>query len=214
MALPHRPQDPGAASVAIVDVDGLLLDTDATGFGSWGENPVSVFRERLDAIECDPRICAVIIRINSPGGSVTATDIMWRDLIAFKKRSCRPVVACLMDVAAGGGYYLATAADSIIAHPTSVTGGIGCILNVYNLQDLMAQFNILGTPVKAGPNIDLGSPIKELSAENASCCKIWRTNFMSGFVAWCVRAGRRSMPSSNRHSMAGCSRPGKPRICT
>ncbi len=189
MALPHRPQDPGAASVAIVDVDGLLLDTDATGFGSWGENPVSVFRERLDAIECDPRICAVIIRINSPGGSVTATDIMWRNLIAFKKRSCRPVVACLMDVAAGGGYYLATAADSIIAHPTSVTGGIGCILNVYNLQDLMAQFNILGTPVKAGPNIDLGSPIKELSAEKRKLLQDMADEFHERFRS-VVRQGR------------------------
>ena len=117
--LPHRRYDPRAATVAIVDVDGLLLNNDATGLGSWGENPVSVFRERLDAIECDPHVCAVVIRINTPGGSVTATDIMWRDLTAFKKRTCVPVVACLMDVAAGGGYYLATAADSIVAHPTT-----------------------------------------------------------------------------------------------
>lgn len=179
--LPHGPQDPRAPTVAIVDVDGLLLNTDATGFGSWGENPVSVFRERLDAIQCDPRICAVIIRINTPGGSVTATDIMWRDLIAFKKRTCLPVIACLMDVAAGGGYYLATAADSIVAHPTTVTGGIGCILNVYNLQDMMAQFNILGTPIKAGTNIDLGSPIKELSADKRKLLQDMADEFHSRF---------------------------------
>ena len=85
---------------------------------------------------------------------MTATDIMWRDFTAFKKRTCVPVIACLMDVAAGGGYYLATAADSIVAHPTSVTGGIGCILNVYNLEDLMAQFNILGGANQSGANID------------------------------------------------------------
>jgi protease IV len=165
MSLPYRPFNPRAASVAIVDVDGLLLNADATGLGSWGENPVSAFRERLDAIECNPRVCAVVVRINTPGGSVTATDIMWRDLMAFKKRTSLPVVGCLMDVAAGGGYYLATGCDSIVAHPTTVTGGIGCILNVYNLQDMMAQFNILGAPIKAGPNIDLGSPIKALSDE-------------------------------------------------
>jgi protease IV len=163
--LPHRRFDPRAARVAIVDVDGLLLNNDATGFGSWGENPVSLFRERLDAIESDPRVCAVVVRINTPGGSVTATDIMWRDLTAFKKRTCLPIIACLMDTAAGGGYYLATGADTIIAHPTTVTGGIGCILNVYNLEDLMAQFNILGVPIKAGANIDIGSPIKQLSEE-------------------------------------------------
>src|SRR5215207_10656217 len=65
--LPHRPLDPNAAKIAIVDVDGLLLNNDATGLGSWGENPVSSFRERLDAIECDPCVRAVVVRINTPG---------------------------------------------------------------------------------------------------------------------------------------------------
>jgi len=160
--LPHRPHFPRACLVAVVDVDGILLDSDATGLGSLGENPVAIFRERLDAIEHNPRVRAVVLRIHSPGGSVTATDIMWRDLAAFKARTCLPVVACLMDVAAGGGYYLATGADCIVAHPTTVTGAIGCILNVYNLQDLMAQFNIIGVPIKSGKNVDLGSPVKAI----------------------------------------------------
>jgi protease IV len=163
--LPHRPHFPRACRVAVVDVDGVLLDSDATGFGSMGENPVAIFRERLDAIEHDHRVRAVVLRIHTPGGSVTATDIMWRDLQAFKSRTCLPVVACLMDVAAGGGYYLATGADCIIAHPTTVTGGIGCILNIYNLQDLMAQFNIVGIPIKSGKNVDLGTPVKAIDAE-------------------------------------------------
>jgi protease-4 len=160
--LPNRPHFPRACLVAVVDVDGLLLDSDATGLGSLGENPVAIFRERLDAIEHNRRVRAVVLRIHSPGGSVTATDIMWRDLAAFKARTHLPVVACLMDVAAGGGYYLATGADCIVAHPTSVTGAIGCILNVYNLQDLMAQFNIIGVPIKSGKNVDLGSPVKAI----------------------------------------------------
>ncbi len=179
--LPHRNFDPNAAIVAVVDVDGLLLNSDATGLGSWGENPVSAFRERLDAIECDHRVRAVVVRINSPGGSVTATDIMWRDLMAFKQRTCLPVVACMMDVSAGGGYYLATATDSIVAHPTSVTGGIGCILNVYNLEDLMAQFNILGVPIKSGANIDLGSPIKVLTDEKRKLLQDMADEFHARF---------------------------------
>ncbi len=160
--LPNRPHFPRACLVAVVDVDGILLDSDATGLGSLGENPVAIFRERLDAIEHNHRVRAVVLRIHSPGGSVTATDIMWRDLAAFKARTCLPVVACLMDVAAGGGYYLATGADCIVAHPTTVTGAIGCILNVYNLQDMMAQFNIIGVPIKSGKNVDLGSPVKAM----------------------------------------------------
>lgn len=162
--LPHRWHHL-ACGVAVMDVDGLLVNSNSSGLGSWGENPVSVFRERLDAIEKDKRIKAIVLRINSPGGSVTASDIMLRDLLAFKARTGLPVIACLLDTAAGGAYYLATGADCVVAHPTTVTGAIGCVLNLYNLQDLMAQFNIVGVPVKAGGNIDLGSPVKAMSEE-------------------------------------------------
>jgi protease-4 len=147
--------------VAIVDVDGLLLNTDLTGSYSLGENPVALFRERLDAISCDPCIRAVVLRINSPGGGVAATDTMWRDLQAFRARTHLPVVACLLDLGTGGAYYLATAADLILAQPTTITGGIGVIFNVYNLADVMSgsQVSSVAQPIKAGQNIDVGSPV-------------------------------------------------------
>jgi protease-4 len=145
--------------IAVVDVDGLLLNVDMTGLYSLGENPVSVFREKLDAIAADPCVRAVVVRINSPGGGVTATDIMWRELFAFRARTHRPVVACLMDLGAGGAYYLATATDQIVAHPTSITGGIGVILNRYNLSGPMGYFSLHALPIKAGKNIDLGNEI-------------------------------------------------------
>src|SRR6516225_3005237 len=143
--------------IAVVDVDGLLLNMDMTGMYSLGENPVSVFREKLEAIAADPCVCAVVVRINSPGGGVTATDIMWRDLQAFRAKTNLPVVACIMDLGCGGAYYLATASDLIVAHPTSVTGGIGVILNLYNLQDTLNLFSIVSQSIKAGKNIDMGS---------------------------------------------------------
>jgi protease-4 len=120
---------------------------------------VSVFREKLDAISKDPSVCAVVLRINSPGGGVTASDIMAREMCAFRERTHRPVVACLMDVAAGGAYYLASGADRIIAHPTSITGGIGVILNRYNLNGPMGYFSLQALPIKAGKHIDLGNEI-------------------------------------------------------
>ncbi len=145
--------------IAVVDVDGLLLNMDMTGLYSVGENPVSIFREKLDAIAADPSLCAVVVRINSPGGGVTATDIMWRDLSAFRAKTHRPVVACLMDLGAGGAYYLATASDAIVAHPTSITGGIGVILNRYNLNGPMGYFSLQALPIKSGKHIDLGNEI-------------------------------------------------------
>jgi protease-4 len=147
------------AKVAVVDVDGLLLNMDMTGMYSLGENPVSLFREKLDAIAADPCVAAVVVRINSPGGGVTATDMMWRDLQAFRTNTRRPVVACLMDVGAGGAYYLATASDAIVAHPTTVTGGMGVILNRYNLSGAIGYFSMQALPIKSGKHIDLGNEV-------------------------------------------------------
>lgn len=151
--------------IAVVDVDGLLLNTDFTGPYSTGENPVAAFREKLDAAAADPAVAAIVLRINSPGGGVTASDILWRDLCAFKTQTRKPVVACLLDLGCGGAYYLATAADVIVAHPTTVTGGVGVILNLYNLDAAMAYFNVFAQQIKAGPNITMGNQVEKVPPE-------------------------------------------------
>ena len=153
------------AHVAVVDVDGVIVNRNMTGLGSMGENPIALFREKLDRIAKDDRVRAVILRINSPGGGVTASDIMRRDLVRFRQQTELPVVACVMDTGAGGAYYVATACDAIVAHPTSVIGGVGVILNLYNIEDTMAQFNILSNPIRSGPQIDAGSPTRSLREE-------------------------------------------------
>ena len=122
--------------------------------------------EKVAAVERDARVAAVVVRINSPGGGVAASQTMRHELESFRQRTGLPVVACLMDVGAGGAYYVATASDVIYAQPGTVTGGIGVIFNAYNLQDMMAQFNIVGQMVKSGENIDVGTPIKRLSPES------------------------------------------------
>ena len=151
--------------IAIVDVDGLLLNRNIGGLGSMGENPVALFREKLAAVAADSSVTGMVLRINSPGGGVTASDIMARDLQAFRMQQGIPVVACLMDVAAGGGYLLASGAELIVAHPTSLVGGLGVILNSYNLEETMAQFNVIARPIKSGDLIDAASPIRPLEPE-------------------------------------------------
>ncbi len=153
-----------ACKVAIIDVDGMLLNRNFKGTESMGENPVALFHEKLSAASRDPQIRAVVLRINSPGGSVTASDLMRRDLMQFKQMTCKPVVASILDVGAGGAYYIATASDVILAHPTSIVGGVGVIINIYHLEDLMEQQNIEATPIRSGDQIDTGSPIHQLSA--------------------------------------------------
>lgn len=154
------------ARIALVEVDGLLVNSNLTGSFVSSENPVAAFHEKLSAVEKDSRVAAVVVRINSPGGGVAASQMMRHELESFRQRTGVPVVACLMDVGAGGAYYLATACDVIYAQPGTVTGGIGVIFNAYNLQDTLAQWNIIGQAVKAGDNIDLGSPVRGLNEDS------------------------------------------------
>ncbi len=151
--------------IALIDVDGLLVNQTITGPIFVGENPVAAFQEKLEATRADADVCAVVVRINSPGGGVTACDVMRHLLERYRQATGRPVIVCLVDVGAGGAYYLATAADAIVAHPTSLTGGIGVIWNSYNMRDLMAQFNVLPQTVKAGANIDMGSVNQAIPVE-------------------------------------------------
>lgn len=185
-----------AGKIALVDVDGVMVNANLTGPYSAAENPVALFREKLDAVAADSRICAVVLRINSPGGGVTATDIMWREVQQFRQRTGRPVVACLMDVGTGGAYYLATAADVIYAHPTTVTGGIGVILNLYNMQDAMGQFNVLSQSVKSGENIDMGTLSHQLTPEQRAWFQGMTGEFHRRFER-IVRQSRARVPADN-----------------
>jgi protease-4 len=180
--------------VAIVDVDGLILNAPFVGPLSLGENPVAVFREKLDTIEADPCVRAVVLRVHSPGGGVAACLAMRQDLERFRSRTQRPVVACLLDRATGGAYYLATAADQVIATPATITGGIGVILNLFNLRDLMAQFNIIPQPIKSGENIDLGSSARALKPEEKELLQTMADEFHHRVIDDITRARPRVDP--------------------
>ena len=136
--------------IALVDVDGVLLNQNYGSLYAVGDNPLASFRDKLDAAARDPQVVAVLLRINSPGGSVTACDVMAEELRRFKAETRKPVVACLMDLATSGAYLVAAEADRIVAHPTGLTGGLGVLFNHYNLQDAMAQLNVTADPVKVG----------------------------------------------------------------
>ena len=143
--------------IALVDVDGVLLNQNYGSLYAVGDNPLASFRDKLDAAARDPGVAAVVLRINSPGGSVTTCDVMAEELRRFKAETRKPVVACLMDLATSGAYFVAVESDRIVAHPTAMTGGLGAVFNHYNLQDAMAQLNLVADPVKSGARIDMGT---------------------------------------------------------
>ncbi|MCR9293690.1 MAG: S49 family peptidase [bacterium] len=180
--------------VAVVDVDGLLFNKNISGIGSMGENPVALFREKLDTLAQNESVAAIVLRINSPGGGVTAADVMTRDMLELKNRRGIPVVACLMDVGAGGGYYLATAADHVVAHPTSLVGGIGVILNIYFLQD-MSTFSVESKPVTAGDKINMATPERAMQPQERELLQSIADDFHQRFIQR-VRASRAISPAS------------------
>ncbi len=153
--------------IAIIDVDGILLNTNYTGPYATGDNPIDIFREKLDAARA-PNITAVVLRINSPGGSVTASEVMYSELMRFRAETGKPVVASLLDLTTGGAYYLATACDQIVAHPTTVVGGIGVVLNLYNFQGTLnlAKVENLSIKSKNSPKIDLDYRIGVLNEDD------------------------------------------------
>jgi protease-4 len=191
-----------AARVAIIDVDGLILNTPFVGPMSVGENPVALFREKLDAAAADPCVKAVVLRVNSHGGGVAASITMRRDLERFKARTGKPVVACLLDTATGGAYYLASAADQVVATPATVTGGIGVILNLFNLQDLMAQFNVIPQPIKAGELTDIGSSARPLQPEEKKILQAMADEFYAHLTAD-IRRTRTAVKAGDKTTFDG-----------
>jgi protease-4 len=137
-------------------------------FGSQvtiGDNPLAAFRDKLEAAARDPQVASVVLRINSPGGSVTTCDIMAEELRKFRAETNKPVVACLMDLATSGAYFVAVQSDRIVAHPTTLTGGLGVVFNHFNLQDAMMDLNLRADSVKSGAKIDMGTVTLPLDDE-------------------------------------------------
>lgn len=150
--------------IVLLDIDGLLRNQRSeTLFGAGGENPVSMLKEKLDKAADDDRVRAVVLRINSPGGTVTSSDLMYTEVRRFRERSGKPVIASMMDVCASGGYYIACAADRIYAHPTSVTGSIGVIMIAPDVSGTMAKLGIQANVIKSGALKDSGSPLREMT---------------------------------------------------
>lgn len=156
--------EPGAAegTVAMIDVRGLIADVRMPGLLASSPSPVDQLVARLDAAAKDPGVRAVILRINSPGGTVTGSDIMFREVRRFSEISTKPVVASLGEVAASGGYYLACSADRIVAQPTSITGSIGVIIPTINFSEGLNRIGIRSRDVVSGPNKDLASPFEPI----------------------------------------------------
>jgi protease-4 len=157
----------GEKKILLVDIAGVISEKkESTGLGlAQKSSLIDRIKEELQKAEDDNAIVGAIIRINSPGGSVTATDIIHHELTAYKKESKVRMLACLTGVATSGAYYIASAADEIIAHPTAITGGIGVIAMKFTVEKLLSKIGIEDETIKSGDKKDLWTPFRPSTPE-------------------------------------------------
>ena len=192
----------GAGKVLLMDLSGVISEEPLVSLGAQAPR-VSLLarvREELKKAEDDDRIQALVVRINSPGGTATASDILYRELSAFKARKKIPVVAAIMDVGASGGYYVALAADTIVAHPTTVTGSIGVVMLTLNAEGLLQKVGVAPLAIKSGAKKDMGSPFRALSDEERQIFQGVIDDLYGRFVS--LIAKERRMPEDKVRAFA------------
>lgn len=155
----------GSAKLLLMDITGFISEKERSGALRERPSMVAEVKEALRKAEKDRDVAGVILRINSPGGTVTASDIILHELLAFKARRKVPIYACIMGIGTSGGYYIATAADEISAHPTAITGSIGVIVMRFNVEGLMGKIGVSEKTVKSGEKKDLFSPFRPATPE-------------------------------------------------
>lgn len=151
----------GKDKIAVIFAEGDIID----GKGMDGQVGSDTYRNLIRKIRYDDQVKAIVLRVNSPGGSSLASEVIWREL-SLARKAGKPIVVSMGDVAASGGYYISCAADKIFAQPNTITGSIGVFSMIPNMQDFFKnKLGITFDGVETGPYADALTVSKPLSAE-------------------------------------------------
>jgi len=140
--------------IAIISLEGVIYGGEETGF-----------IKQIEKATGDDKVKAVVLRINSPGGTVSGSDYYHHKLLEFKKKRNLPIVVSMGTMATSGGYYLAVTGDEIFAEHSTLTGSIGVIMPNYDLSELCEKIGVKSAPITSGPLKELGSVTRKLTAE-------------------------------------------------
>jgi protease-4 len=155
----------GENKVALITVEGIIVDKEAGGlFGATGEGLVKRIKDQLEKAKKDEHVKAVLLDVNSPGGTVSASDQIYYHLRKFADEAKKPLVVHQGALAASGGYYISAAGDRIFCEHSTITGSIGVILGGLNLHEFLKDLGIKDVTITSGPNKDLlssTSPVRE-----------------------------------------------------
>ena len=190
--------------IVIIPVDGMLSNAESGPMFGAKENPVSLFAEKLNKARDDDNVKAVVLRINSPGGTVAASEIMYRQVMAFRK--ARPdvhVVASIQDLGASGGYYVACGAEKIFALPSSLTGSIGVIFQTFSLEGMLKKIGVSTEPVKSGKNKDIASPLRDRTPDEMKILQGLIDDYYDKFLTVVVEGRKGSAVPVTREKLTG-----------
>ena len=151
--------------ILLVEIDGVIGGANFAGslFEGTEYSMVARVREVLDLARLDEEVSALLLRVDSPGGTATASEQIYTEIARFRQERGVPVMAQFLSTATSGGYYIAMAAETIQAHPTSITGSIGVIFSSLSFAGLMEKVGIEDQTVTGGAYKDAGSPYRRLS---------------------------------------------------
>jgi protease IV len=175
--------------IAIIGVEGTLINARTGGLLQPEENKLSLFSQELERAAKDSSVKAVVLRLNSPGGTVTCSDTMYEMVRKFRAETHKPVISSTQEVCASGAYYIACGSDMIIASPTSVVGSIGVILQTVDVSGTMFKLGVKSEALTSGPLKDMGSPFKPLDPQARAVMQALVDEYYARFVN-VVKAGR------------------------
>ena len=194
----------GKDKILIVDVSGLLTSAHPSNMIDRLLNRPSLptrFKEELSKAAEDNKVKGIVLRINTPGGTVTASDILYHEVLEFKKERKIPVVASIMDLGTSGGYYLAAASDRIVAHPSSVTGSLGVIMLTINGSGLMEKIGLEANAITSGKHKDMGSPFRKMTATDRAIFQSVIDSFYQRFLE-VIEQGRPNLTKEQIRQLA------------
>ncbi len=143
--------------VAVIVANGQILPGEGEGTTIGGET----FAKEIRKARLDDNVKAVVLRINSPGGSALASDVIWREVVLTQQ--VKPIIASMSDVAASGGYYIAMGCDTIVAEPNTITGSIGIFALAFNAKELISKIGLSTDVVKTSPYADILNPTSTMT---------------------------------------------------
>jgi protease-4 len=155
----------GKEKILMIPVNGMISASPKTGLLSSKPGIVEQVVAQLNKARSDSQIKAVILKINSSGGTVTASDMLYHEIVSYKEKTGNKISVIMMDTAASGAYYISLPADLIMAHPTTLTGSVGVIFMRPKAVGLMGKIGLDVEISKSGKNKDMGSPFRESSHE-------------------------------------------------